>query len=63
MCVWNLSMELFSFGIESMDTWFGTSTLCMGWVWKLPNSFLVRVELRKTLRLLYMCFGKCLVAF
>ena len=24
MCVWNLSMELSSFGIESMDTWFGT---------------------------------------
>ena len=22
--VWNLSMELSSFGIESMDTWFGT---------------------------------------
>ena len=63
MCVWNLSMKLSSFGIESMDTWFETSTLCMGWVWKLPNSFLVRVELRKTLRLLYMCFGKCLVAF
>ena len=24
MCVRNLSMELSSFGIESMDTWFGT---------------------------------------
>ena len=24
MCVWNLRMELSSFGIESMDTWFGT---------------------------------------
>ena len=30
--------------------------LCMGWVWKLPNSFLVGFELRRTLRLLYMCF-------
>ena len=32
------------------------SILSMGWVWKLPNSFLVRLELRRTLRLLYMYF-------
>ena len=56
-------MELSSFGIESMDTWFGTLYFVYGLGWKLPNSFLVRVELRRTLRLLYMCFGKCLVAF
>ena len=36
--------------------------MCMVWAWKLPNSFLVRVELRRALRLLYMCFGKGLVA-
>ena len=32
--------------------------MCMGWVWKLPNSFLVRVELRRALRLLYMCWER-----
>ena len=31
-------------------------------VWKLPNSFLVRVELRRALRLLDMCFEKDIVA-
>ena len=56
-CVWKSS-----FGLESLDTWFGTLILCMVWVWKLLNSFLVRVELRRALRLLYMCFGKGLVA-
>ena len=57
MCVWKSS-----FGLESLDTWFGTLSLSMVWVWKLPNSFLVRVELRRALRLLDMCFGKGLVA-
>ena len=57
MCVWKSS-----FGLESLDTWFETLSLSMVWVWKLPNSFLVRVELRRSLRLLYMCFGKGLVA-
>ena len=56
-------MELSSFGIERMDTWFGTLYFVYGLGWKLPNSFLVMVELRRTLRLLYMGFGKCLVAF
>ena len=31
-------------------------------VWKLPKSFRVRVELRRALKLLDMCFGKGLVA-
>ena len=52
-------MELSSFGIESMDTWFGTLYFVYGLGLELPNSFLIRVELRRTLRLLYMC----LVAF
>ena len=30
--------------------------LCMVCVWKLPNSFIIRVELRRTLRLRYMCW-------
>ena len=56
-------MELSSFGIERMDTWFGTLYFVYGLGWKLLNSFLVRVELRRTLRVLYTCFGKFLVAF
>ena len=43
-------MDVSSFSIESIDTWFGTL-------------YLVRVELRRALSLLYMCFGKGLVAF
>ena len=46
------SMDLCSFGLERLDTWFGTFSLCMVLVWKLSNSFLVRVELRKVVRLL-----------
>ena len=67
--IWNVSIVLYgtrrvwksSIGLESLDTWFETLSLCMVWVWKLPNSFLVRVELRRVLRLLDMWFGKGLV--
>ena len=57
VCVWKSS-----FGIESIDTWFRTLYLGYGLGWELPNSFRVSVELRRALRLLYMCFGKGLVA-
>ena len=57
MCVWKSS-----FGLESIDTWFRTLYLGYGLGWELPNSFRVSVELRRALRLLYMCFGKGLVA-
>ena len=36
--------------------------LCMVWVWKLPISFLVRINLRRALRILDMCFRKGVVA-
>ena len=52
LCVWSLS----SFGMERINAWFETSILSMGQIWKLPNSLLVRLELRRTLRLLYMYF-------
>ena len=57
VCVWKSS-----FGLESLDIWLEPFLLCMVWVRKLSNSFLVRVKLRRALRLLYMCFGKGLVA-
>ena len=51
-----------SSGLESLDIWFGTLSLVYGLGWKFPNSFLVRVELRRALRLLYIYFRKGLVA-
>ena len=56
MCVWKSS-----FGIEIIDTWFRTLYLGYGLGWELPKSFRVSIELRRALRLLYMCFGKGLV--
>ena len=41
---------------------YNSMDLCMVWVWKLPISFLVRIKLRRALRILDMCFRKCLVA-
>ena len=50
-------------GIKSIDTWLGTLYLVYGLgLETLPTSFLVRVEFRRALRILYMCFGKGLVA-
>ena len=62
ICIETMGVWKSSFGIESIDTWFRTLYFVYGLGWKLPNSFLVRVELRRTLRLLYMCFGNGLVA-
>ena len=46
-----MCMELSSFGIESMDTWFGTLYFVYGLGLELQNSFLVRVELRRNFEL------------
>ena len=49
-------------GIEIIDTWFGTLYLVYGLGLETPNLISCRVELRRALRLLDMCFGKGLVA-
>ena len=49
-------------GIESIDTWFGTLYLVYGLGLETPNLISCRVELRRTLRLLFMCVGKGLAA-
>ena len=51
-----------SFDLESLDTWFRTLYLVYGLVLGTPKFISCRVELRRALRLLYMCFGKSLVA-
>ena len=56
------SMDLSSFGIESIDTWFRTLYLVGGLGVGTPKLISCRVELRIVLRLLDMCFGKGLVA-
>ena len=45
------SMDLSSFGIESIDTWFRTLYLVYGLCLETPKLILVRVELRRALRL------------
>ena len=57
VCVWKSS-----FGIESIDTWLRTLYLGYGLGLGTPKLISCRVELRRALRLLYMCFGKGLVA-
>ena len=49
-------------GIESIDTWFRTLYLVYGLGLGTPKLISCRVELRRALRLLDMCFGKGLVA-
>ena len=51
-----------SFGLESLDIWFRTLYLVYGLGLGTPKFISCRVELRRTLRLLDMCFGKGLVA-
>ena len=51
-----------SFGLESLDTWFRTLYLVYGLGLGTPKLISCRVELRRALRLLDMCFGKGLVA-
>ena len=51
-----------SFGLESLDTWFRTLYLVYDLGLGTPKLISCRVELRRDLRLLDMCFGKGLVA-
>ena len=51
-----------SFGIEIIDTWFRTLYLGYGLGLGTPKLILCRIELRRTLRLLFMCVGKSLAA-
>ena len=56
------SMDLCGFSLESLDTWFRTLYLVFGLGLETPNLISCRVELRRTLRLLFMCVGKGLAA-
>ena len=51
-----------SFGLKSLDTWFRTLYLEYGLGLETLKLISCRVELRRVLRLLDMCFGKGLVA-
>ena len=55
------SMDLCGFSLESLDTWFRTLYLVYGLGLGTPKLISCRVELRRALRLLDMCFGKGLV--
>ena len=55
-------MDLCGFSLESLDTWFRTLYLVYGLGLETPNPISCRVELRRTLRLLFMCVGKGLAA-
>ena len=54
-------MDLCGFSLESLDTWFRTLYLVYGLDLGTPKLISCRVELRKPLRFLDMCFGKGLV--
>ena len=51
-----------SFGLESLETWFRTLNIMYGLGLGTPKLIFCWVELRRDLRLLYMCFEKGLVA-
>ena len=51
-----------SFGLESLETWFRTLYIMYGLGLGTPKLISCRVELRRSLRLLDMCFRKGLVA-
>ena len=51
-----------SFGLESLKTWFRTLCIMYGLGLGTPKLISCRVELRRALRLLDMCFEKGLVA-
>ena len=55
-------MDLCGFSLESLDTWFRTLYLVYGLGLETPNLISCRFELRRTLRLLFMCVGKGLAA-
>ena len=51
-----------SFGLESLETWFRNLYIMYGLGLGTPKPISCRVELRRALRLLDMCFEKGLVA-
>ena len=51
-----------SFGLKSLDTWFRTLYFEYGLGFGTTKLISCRVELRRALRLLDICFGKGLVA-
>ena len=51
-----------SFGLESLETWFRTLYLMYGCGLGTPKLISCRVELRRALRLVDMCFENGLVA-
>ena len=55
-------MDLCGFSLESLYTWFRTLYLVCGLGVGTPKLISCRVELRRVLGLLDMCFGKGLVA-
>ena len=62
--VWDLSIVFVwksSFSLDSLDTWFRTLYLMYGLGLGTPKLISCRVELRRALRLLDMCFEKGLV--
>ena len=56
------SMDLCGFSLESLDSWFRTLYFVYGLDLGIPKLILCRIESRRALRLLDMCFGKGLVA-
>ena len=56
------SMDLCGSSLESLDTWFRTLCLVYGLGLGTPKLISCKVQLRRALRLLDMCFGKGLVA-
>ena len=56
------SMDLCGFSLESLDTWFRTLYLVCGLGVGTPKLISCRVELRRVLRLIDVCFRKGLVA-
>ena len=56
------SMDLCGFSLESLYTWFRTLYLVCGLGVGTPKLISCRVELRRTLRLLFMCVRKGLAA-
>ena len=62
MSIVHNSMDLCGFSLERLDTWFRTLYLMYGLGLETPNLISCRVELRRTIRLLFMCVGKGLAA-
>ena len=57
----NMGVWKSSFGLESLYTWFRTLYLVYGLGLGTPKLISCKVESRRALRILYMCFRKALV--